>query len=114
MLIDKLVDIIEQHGNFNVSGKCIDCGTDILIKIDSTEDGMIAIKDGAIYEPTEDLGYSDKYVYKCEECFKDDKVLHQVTEVYQRVVGYLRPIKQFNPGKLAEYKLRVPYKMSTI
>lgn len=33
------------------------------------------------------------------------------TEVYSRIVGYLRPIKQWNEGKQAEFKLRRPYKM---
>ena len=28
------------------------------------------------------------------------------TEVYSRVVGYLRPIDQYNPGKQAEFKQR--------
>jgi ribonucleoside-triphosphate reductase len=27
-------------------------------------------------------------------------------EVYQRIVGYLRPVKNFNPGKFQEYKDR--------
>ena len=27
-------------------------------------------------------------------------------EVYSRVVGYLRPLSQFNKGKQAEFKLR--------
>lgn len=30
-------------------------------------------------------------------------------EIYSRVVGYLRPIDQWNPGKLAEFKLRHTY-----
>ena len=34
----------------------------------------------------------------------------QETEIYSRVVGYLRPIKQWNPGKQAEYHLRKTYK----
>ena len=28
------------------------------------------------------------------------------TEVYSRVVGYMRPVKQWNDGKQAEYSLR--------
>jgi len=33
------------------------------------------------------------------------------TEVYSRVVGYYRPVQQWNRGKQAEYKDRVPFKM---
>ena len=35
----------------------------------------------------------------CEKC-------DQQTEIYSRVVGYLRPVKQWNDGKQAEYKNR--------
>ena len=33
------------------------------------------------------------------------------TEIYSRVVGYLRPVKQWNEGKQAEFKLRSRYKI---
>ena len=36
----------------------------------------------------------------CDKCGAE-------TEVYSRVVGYLRPIKQWNNGKQAEFKDRV-------
>ena len=32
------------------------------------------------------------------------------TEIYSRVVGYLRPVKRWNAGKQAEYAARTPYK----
>ncbi len=32
-----------------------------------------------------------------------------VTEVYSRVVGYLRPVAQWNKGKKEEFKIRKPY-----
>ena len=32
-------------------------------------------------------------------------------EVYSRVVGYLRPVKQWNMGKQNEFKDRVTYKV---
>ena len=31
------------------------------------------------------------------------------TEVFSRVVGYLRPISSWNPGKISEYKDRVNF-----
>ena len=39
---------------------------------------------------------------------------NQETEVYSRVVGYLRPIKQWNDGKQAEYALRKTYRVSSL
>ena len=35
---------------------------------------------------------------------------NQETEIYSRVVGYLRPVKQWNPGKQAEFGMRKTYK----
>lgn len=31
-------------------------------------------------------------------------------EVYSRVVGYIRPTKNWNPGKLQEFKDRIVFK----
>ena len=36
------------------------------------------------------------------------------TEVYSRVVGYLRPVRQWNDGKLAEYGNRKVFRVSSI
>ncbi len=44
-------------------------------------------------------GYLNGEQEKCAAC-------HQDTEVYSRVVGYLRPVKQWNNGKHAEYNMR--------
>ena len=33
------------------------------------------------------------------------------TEVYSRVVGYYRPVQNWNPGKQAEYHDRVTFKV---
>ena len=33
-------------------------------------------------------------------------------EIWTRVVGYFRPVKQFNPGKKEEFRERVLYKLN--
>ncbi|MBW1774168.1 MAG: ribonucleoside triphosphate reductase [Deltaproteobacteria bacterium] len=43
---------------------------------------------------------------------KDCPSCHQETEVYSRVVGYLRPVKQWNKGKQAEYSMRKTFKVA--
>ena len=35
-------------------------------------------------------------------------------EVYSRVVGYLRPVKQWNDGKCAEYANRKTFKVDKV
>jgi anaerobic ribonucleoside-triphosphate reductase len=47
-------------------------------------------------------GYLNGEVYTCPECGKP-------TEVWSRVVGYLRPVQNFHKGKQEEYKERVKY-----
>ena len=50
-------------------------------------------------------------ILKCQECFDNDKSLknYQKCEVYSRVVGYLRPVQEWNVGKKVEYKDRKHY-----
>jgi ribonucleoside-triphosphate reductase len=36
----------------------------------------------------------------------------QETEIYSRVVGYLRPVEQWNVGKQAEFQVRKPFKVA--
>ena len=45
---------------------------------------------------------------KCKSCHKADPALRnfQKAEVYSRVVGYIRPVAQWNKGKQAEYSDR--------
>lgn len=42
---------------------------------------------------------------KCKTCHQSDPVLRnfQKTEVYSRVVGYIRPVTQWNGAKQAEF-----------
>jgi ribonucleoside-triphosphate reductase len=44
-------------------------------------------------------GYIKGAIPQCPQCQKD-------TEVYSRVVGYLRPVNQWNAGKQAEFAMR--------
>ncbi len=32
-------------------------------------------------------------------------------QIYARVVGYMRPVSQWNAGKQSEFKSRVPFKL---
>lgn len=40
------------------------------------------------------------------------KAKRQPTETFARIVGYVTPIKQWNPGKAAEYKDRKMFDIS--
>ena len=53
----------------------------------------------------DDHGYISGNVNKCPKCGKD-------TLIYSRVVGYLRPVQQWNIGKQEEFKMRTTYEKS--
>jgi anaerobic ribonucleoside-triphosphate reductase len=78
--------------------KCHDCGKEI--------------KKGAKFMPYEAV---NQIFAKCEKCHKKDPVLRnfQKTEVYSRIVGYIRPVAQWNNGKAEEYKDRKEYSVKS-
>ncbi len=50
-------------------------------------------------------GYLKGEQERCPKCNSE-------TEIYSRVVGYLRPVKQWNNGKQAEYRMRRTFKVA--
>ncbi len=54
----------------------------------------------------------DEILGKIEELEKKkEKIRGEECEVYSRVVGYLRPVKQWNDGKQEEFKERKKFKL---
>lgn len=54
------------------------------------------------YSVCKEHGYIAGETWKCPKCGKD-------TEVYSRITGYYRPVKNWNDGKLQEFKDRQNY-----
>ena len=59
-----------------------------------------------IYSVCRDHGYIAGEQYTCPTCGKE-------TEVYSRITGYYRPVKNWNDGKAQEYKERKTYNIAT-
>ena len=95
-----------EKGDITYKGLCHDCKCPVSIEAKVAEDGAITIEGGAIYKVKQ--GLEALMFFKCDECFKKDKILKdwRQCEVYSRVVGYLRPIQQWNKGKKVEYDMR--------
>ena len=55
-----------------------------------------------VYSVCKNHGYIAGEVYKCPKCGEE-------TEVYSRITGYYRPVKNWNDGKSQEYKDRKSY-----
>ncbi len=56
------------------------------------------------YSVCKNHGYFDGEVSKCPKCGED-------TEIYSRITGYYRPVKNWNDGKSKEYKMRCTYNL---
>lgn len=82
---------------------CHDCGAKIEILGKEIKNGvLLSYKDGG----------QQIDVFKCNDCFNRTPSLtdFRKCEVYSRIVGYLRPVHQWNTGKKQEYKEREEYK----
>jgi hypothetical protein len=79
--------------------QCRDCGKTIKVAGEELIGGKILV-----YED----GQQRIEAVKCDQCYQADPSLsnYKKTEVYSRIVGYLRPVSQWNKGKKEEYDQR--------
>lgn len=102
MSVERLHELFEseaENGQLGFEGNCHDCKTETRVAVVATDEGF-EISGGAVYEPT-----PETFFLKCDACFMKDPRLTNFRncEVYSRVVGYLRPVSQWNDGKQSEY-----------
>jgi len=102
MTIERLHQLFEDNPHRKDliwQGTCHDCKSPVTVSATPKPDG-IHIHGGGVFEPKQ-----DQFFLKCESCFAADPVLknYQDCEVYSRVVGYLRPVAQWNDGKQSEF-----------
>ncbi len=105
MTVERLHDLFDanpEKSALGFEGRCHDCGRETTVAVALTPEGF-AISGGAVYEPE-----PERYQNKCEQCFGANPALsnYRRCEVYSRVVGYLRPVSQWNEGKQAEFQNR--------
>lgn len=58
-----------------------------------------------VYSICEKHGYLSGEHFECPEC-------REPAEVYARIVGYYRPVKNWNSGKKAEYEERLEFEVN--
>ena len=109
MTIKRLQDLMDENNEartLTFAGTCHDCKAKTEVSASFTATN-IEITGGAVYETER-----EKFFVKCDACFQKDPELrnYQDCEVYSRVVGYLRPVGNWNPGKQAEFKDRAVFK----
>jgi len=81
---------------------CHDCQEEIKFDGKKIENGKMLVYESQGEKIT---------VFKCQDCFAKSQELrnYQPCEVYSRIVGYLRPVQQWNLGKKQEFKERKEY-----
>jgi hypothetical protein len=102
--IDKLFEG-KKNEPIGINGECHDCKKPVnLVILYNTNE--LEIHGGAIYKTER-----EKPFFKCKDCLDKDQILrnYQECEVYSRVVGYIRPVRQYNNGKKAEFRDRKNY-----
>ncbi|MCP6718189.1 MAG: anaerobic ribonucleoside-triphosphate reductase [Patescibacteria group bacterium] len=94
-----------KNAKNNLNLFCHDCKKQIKVENKNIQDGIILVYN--------DEGEKIK-ILKCNDCFKKNPSLtnFKKCEVYSRIVGYLRPVSQWNVGKIQEYEQRREYKLS--
>lgn len=110
MGVERLHELFEENENkdgLGFEGTCHDCGQPVMVNISLEPEGF-KIQGGAVYEPE-----PQKYFNKCDGCYQINPQLtnFRSCEVYSRVVGYLRPVAQWNDGKQNEFQNRKTFEV---
>ena len=105
MTVERLHEIFDENYDKQMiafEGNCHDCGCEVKVGVTLMPEGFL-VTGGGVFEPA-----PDQFFTKCDNCFEQNPSLtqYQKCEVYSRVVGYLRPVSQWNEGKQAEFKDR--------
>jgi hypothetical protein len=112
MTKSELKTLLGNDTEMAFTGMCHDCGAETTIIAGINDEGIYA-QGGAVYKVSEVIK-NDGIFIKCQECFDKDKVLRnwRDTEVFSRVVGYLRPIQNWNKGKIEEFRERKVFNLN--
>lgn len=102
LFYEEKTDILEWLGT------CHCCKKEVLVEAVNSPEG-ITILGGAVYR--NEVGD----FLKCDACYSLDPVLRnfQPVQNYSRVVGYMRPVSDWNAGKQEEFKMRKTYNTPT-
>lgn len=109
MTLHDLNALFEEYEVYSLAfgGTCAACSGPIAITIDITADGFKIDGGGVFKNPAWDgKDESKRFRCKCDACMAVNPVLEQEAEVYSRVVGYMRPVRQWNDGKRMEFEKR--------
>lgn len=113
MKLSKLREILGIQNPFIFEGECMDCHSSVIVT--ATQDGEeTTIVGGAVFQPPADWHSPTEYLMKCDGCYEKNPVFNPRTEIYSRIVGYLRPVENWHVGKKAEWKSRKTFAVESM
>lgn len=103
--IEVLKQLPPEYGGIELTAKCHDCGKTFGLRFGVTDDELV-IQGGAIYFTTYGI------FCKCDDCHQNNPELRRFVpcQVYSRIVGYMRPLNDWNVGKVVEFNRRKMFK----
>lgn len=102
--LQELSDKMGANQFAKVSCECCSCGKKFDISLERTAEDSISIDGGVIGVLYGDINCM------CLDCKSAGRSFGNNCEIYSRVVGYLRPVSNWNDAKKQEFKQRTPYK----
>jgi len=102
-----------QSNKIRFEGVCHDCKSSVSIDVDIEEDGKTIVSGGALFNHQTGINENERQLFlKCDNCYEKEATLknYQPCLVYSRVVGFLRPVSDWNDGKQAEFAKRKFFK----
>jgi hypothetical protein len=115
MKIAQLEKLFEENktNELGFEGNCHDCGVELTVLAKIKDDG-ISVENGAVYNP--EINGKPEFFAKCTDCYLKDPVLrgYQPVECYSRVVGYMRPIENWNNAKKSEFSMRKTFRQDNL
>lgn len=103
-----LLSLIDRAGEdmISVEGDCQHCKTRVVLDVDLVSHDTVEVNGngGMKYYVTQ-----GKPAFICSDCHDKGLRLGTPCEVFSRVCGYLRPVKNWNPGKKEEFQLRTTF-----
>jgi transcription elongation factor Elf1 len=107
----------QDASSLDLEFTCHDCGAAVRVTAARDDQGVVLTpRDGAAgYYPQLNSGEKEYFV-KCALCYQAQPRLTRFnpTEVYTRIVGYYRPVNQWNRGKKEEYRHRKLFEQSQV
>jgi len=111
--LERLREMLKTQNPFIFEGECMDCRSSVIVTATQDDEDTIIVG-GAVFQPPADWHSQTEYLMKCDGCYEKSPVFNPKTEIYSRIVGYLRPVENWHVSKKAEWKSRKTFAVESM